>query len=743
MALLGTIRNRFGWLMMAIIVIAIGAFLFMDVQSAGQGGMGPGGQQEVVIGTVNGVKITQDEFQTYTDFAMNNMQRNARPGFPVLQEAAREVAWNQLVEKYLVEQKAAQAGLAVTPEEMASLFLGDEPYVSMSVKGSREFINPETGEFNKQMVKEKVEKFQDNSAKDYEGQERADFIEDRDRWRTFREAVKYERLSSKYTNMLTAGSFAPDWMVNVEYTRDNERFNFKYVQIPYASDEVGEVEVTDAEIEAYITEHKNEYAATQSRASIEYITFDIKASAADSATYKEYLTKKAADFRTKTTFTQDSLFVNRGGYMDIAYFTKAELDDPLNVKDSLFSVDKGTVIDPYINNGSYKITKLIDRKVIADSVRVRHIMRRVQTDSEYQAARVLLDSLKKGLNAGTLSFAEVAKNNGQDFTAPEGDLGYIGRNTGGQITKMFENYVFFEADKDSFTIIQNMNQQTQQFSLHLVQVTDYKNITNTEGVRVASFEKAIVPSSKTIKAVETEASTFISENRQLAQFRAKSEELGKTINKASNLTENGFRVDGLLPTSGTAKIVTWANRSDNIGELSSVPYAIPSPNGNYTSQYVVAALISKTPKGSTNAKDPQVIESVRLILTNKKKAEKIKADLADSRDLEAIAGKYSVNVETTTNPISYSSMSVGALGFEPKLQAVASLLEPNQVSNPIEGTQGVYLIEVILKTPSPAPGDLGKARSQVEEKFKRSFNNAWKRSAIDNSNIKDNRSSLY
>lgn len=738
MALLGTIRNRFGWLMMAAIVVAIGAFLFMDVSSAGKGAVGPGGQQEVIVGIVNTDNITQDELQTYTDMTYsNNMQEQ---GLPL--EAARQSAWNRLVRKYLIEYRASLAGLTVTPEEMGSLFAGNPPYISPSVQGAAQFQDPESKQFDKKRVTQQIEFFDNTSEMDYESNERARFIEQRNLWIFFKKAVKHERLFAKYNAMLNNGAYAPDWMTKAEYQRNNETYTFNYVQIPYGSDALGEIEVTDSEVEAYIAEHKMKYAAKSNRASIEYITFDVKPSAKDSADYKQELQTIANNFSTKKTDKENTEFLQvESGINNTVYFTKTELDDPLTVRDSLFSAPVGIVIGPYLSTNTYKVVKLLDRKVIADSVKVNHIMRRIQTNEDLENARVLLDSLKKQIDSGATSFEAAAKENNQDFTAPNGNLGYVKRNAGGQITKMFENYVFFEAESDSVKLIQNYDERTQSFSLHLVKVTDYK-YSNVKGVRLGVFTKPIIPSEETTEEIEAEASRFIMDNRQIDKFRAKSSELGKTINKANSLEEHGFNVDGLMPSSTTAKIVSWANRSDKIGQLSSLPYAVTNPNGDYTTQFVVVALVSKTAKGNINLKDPTVTEQVRLLLTKRKKAQKVKDAIGDLRNLQEIANKYSVNVETTRGSIAYNSPSVGTLN-EPKLQAVASILEAQEVSNPIEGNEGVYFIQLVAKKPATESKDLATAREQVERKFKSYLNQNWLFGAIENTNIEDNRSSIF
>ena len=64
------------------------------------------------------------------------------------------------------------------------------------------------------------------------------------------------------------------------------------------------------------------------------------------------------------------------------------------IADTVFDLPIGTVYGPYIDGVAYKAVKVLDKKVIPDSVDSRHILIRAETADEILAATKTLDSHK-------------------------------------------------------------------------------------------------------------------------------------------------------------------------------------------------------------------------------------------------------------------------------------------------------------------------------------------------------------
>ncbi|MDV7399432.1 peptidylprolyl isomerase, partial [Arthrospira platensis SPKY1] len=96
---------------------------------------------------------------------------------------------------------------------------------------------------------------------------------------------------------------------------------------------------------------------------------------------------------------------------------------------------------------------MLDRKMIPDSVRSRHILIRADMSNqmEIQQTFLTLDSLRVLINAGVQTFDTLALQFGQDGTASTGgDLGYAAP---GQMVKPFNDLIFFQAEPDSLYIV--------------------------------------------------------------------------------------------------------------------------------------------------------------------------------------------------------------------------------------------------------------------------------------------------
>ena len=66
----------------------------------------------------------------------------------------------------------------------------------------------------------------------------------------------------------------------------------------------------------------------------------------------------------------------------------------------MFSAAVGSIFGPYLDRGEYKVAKLIDRKLVADSIQSRQILIKETTRENYAK----LDSIKKDIEAGKVTF---------------------------------------------------------------------------------------------------------------------------------------------------------------------------------------------------------------------------------------------------------------------------------------------------------------------------------------------------
>lgn len=719
MALIGKIRNRLGWLMLVLVALGVLGFLLMDATSMNQMGSG---RDAAVVGEVNGKEILRN--------TMDNLI-SAYKDPNIIPEEAQAYAWQQLVEETLISQQVQKAGLAVTTAEMNELFVGNDMMISPLVR--QNFGDPRTGQFDREMVRQTIASLQDPDMEGLDENQQQQVMERQQALKTLEKQVASDRTSAKYLAMLQKAMYAPSWMVETEYKRDQQTYNFSFVRVPYSAVGNDQAQVTDAELEKYLQENKKRYEREAS-ASIEYVTFDVKPSQADIDAIKKTMDEvvvelKASQDDTATVAQFDGEFR--------PFMTREEMaDESLELKDSLFGAELKVVIGPYISNNEYRVVKVLEKKIMPDSVRCRHVVRPVKTQDDYNREFKLLDSLKKAIVKGEVTFDTVASRYGTDGTKFKGgDLGFAGK---GSFVKEFEQHIFHAAKKDSVDIIFT------EFGIHLVQVTDYKFEKNQEGIRLAFFSEPIIPSANTVNTVRVLANEFIVKNKTLEEFRndAKAQNLPKA--EASGLEASAFAITGLGKNSTAAKIARWAHRSDiNVNDVAREPYSVDDEALAYTKQFVVPALVSRTAKNEPSIQDPAIRREVERVVQNEKKAAIIKQNLQGVTDLAQAAAKYNVKVENTTNPVSYASAYIVGAGAEPKVMAVASMLELNKASLPIEGDQGVYLISLLMKNEGQPMQSVQTARMQVAQRAMMLVSQKLVEVMKKDASIEDNRHKIY
>lgn len=691
MALLGTIRNRFGWVMMGLIFVGIGSFLFMDAS-------GPGsklGNSSSKVGSVNGEKITRDELSE----GSQSLQ-----GQGMLQQEIDKNVWDNIVVEKLINQKATEAGFDVTADEMGELFLSEDPRIQSSLV-AQQFRN-QTGQVDYERIRQALTTFKSRSniISQYQGEQQQQLLNQYDVWKNLEESVYNRRLQNKYFNALDIGFYTPDWMVETENNIRYATYSFEYASIPYAAIE-GEGDVTDAEINAYIEANARQYKR-DATIGVDYVTFDVVPTSADSTAIYNELEATADEFRKEK---DDTLFVDsRDGQFAADYYTKEDLPVPTSLKDSMMAADKGTVFGPFLEEGQYTIVKAIDSKILPDSVKARQILIPGNTQQQLIAARDLLDSLKKVLeDDATVSFDSLTAKHSRGPNAQSGgDIGWTGMSNAPAAAPL-EQYLFFSGKKDSLAII-----FTQQ-GAHLIQITDYKFETNDKGLRIAVISQNIIPSTETLKAVKRKVNDFIYNNNSSDKMRAAAQERGMQVGSASGLTPDDYEIDGLGKNSATAAIIEWGHEENTKeGMVNPSLLGIDNEELNYTKQYVVASITTKSPEGLASAKDPIVKAQVDRILRNKKKAAIVNKKLSEANTLQGIASAYGADVRTAS-AIQFDNAKISPTVTEPKVVALAAATPNGQLSKAIAGNEGVYVVQPTNKTEAPTVADIKTTRQSI------------------------------
>lgn len=711
MAVIGKIRQRSG-LLIGIIGASIIGFLLMDATQS-QGSVLKGRNDS--IGKINGEKISIQDFEKKYEENIKNqeMQMRGEPLTDDMRNYLRNQTWEQMVNETIFSKVYDKLGIFVSSEEMNELATGENPhpYVKQS------FSNPQTGQFDAAQVRY----FLQNLDKDDPGAEPGTR---RKQWLAFESEVKKNQYQQKYDNLIIKGLYVPTWLGEVNYNEQNRAVTFKYVSLPYSQIADDQVKVTDEELTAYLKKHEAAYKVDDETRKIQFVAFDIAASAGDSAQTIQQILERKDEFTKGEKVADDSVFVklNSETAFDGAYFTKDQLiTSP--VADSFFTLPVKSVVGPYLDGGSFKLAKISDRKFISDSVRVRQIkitFNDVTTQEQGAAKRMLVDSIFRAIDSLNADFGLMALQYSNDDASKMagGNIGWVKQ---GEREKDFSDLIFYRAQKGKTYVFGS----AQDNAFYIFQVVEDKP--SKAGVLVTYLTKEILPSPETERSIYATASGFAADNQDKAKFL----EAGKknNIKNVGDLKKDQFSIPGL--TGNGRDIVKWAFKA-NKGDVSSI-FTV----GN---KHVVALLEEVIPEGLPPI--DAVREIVKAQVVKEKKAELLTKKLADAKGntLEEIAAKLNAIV-LTAQDATFANPGMGG-SYEPKAVATALVLAKDKVSAPIEGNSGVYVVQTISVKEPVQMTDYSIYTFQLKQKMQ---NKATAAGAVQKklAEVKDNRSEFF
>ncbi|HEY9195997.1 MAG TPA: SurA N-terminal domain-containing protein [Mucilaginibacter sp.] len=709
MGIMGFLRERMGKILAFFIGFALLAFIISEVVRSG-GSFFRDDSNELAV--VNGKKVLLDEFNKKIEQNTDQFkQQSGQSISPQITSYIQETTWNQVLSEMLLNKEIEKLGLVVGPDENAAMVNGNNPDPQIA----RQFSDPQTGTFDRSKLNQYLTFL--NSAQATP--------EAKKQWSDFVEQVVGAKQKSKYVAMVTNGLYVNSLEANDDYLAKNKLVSFKYATLDYASIPDNKVTITDADYSAYYDAHKNEFKNPQDVRSFEYVSFNAAASKEDSLAIKTDITKLADSLRASTN---DSLFVqfNSETKTPLVFQRKGSFEPKLDTL--MFSAAKGFVYGPYVSNGSYKIAKLSDVKTTFDSVKTRHILINPQLAGGIEKARAKADSIKKLIEGGK-SFAELATTFSADRGSatkggdiPAFDVNGLMGGGQGQIAPEYTN-ASFKAAKGSMVIV------TSQFGVHLIQVEDQKG--SVKVVKVAVVDKPIRASSKTQTIAYSKAQAFLGQLKD-GNF---DEEAKKEGLKPINAEDVNGTASGLPGLDNARDVVRWAFKADK-GDVAEKVYTVGD-------QYIIPRLTEIKPKGilSLEAVKKQITPAVRNEVKAKQLDEKFQAALNGSSTIDQVAQKAGTKAVPVQN-IVFANPIIPGQSAEYKVIGTIFGSQPNKLSKPVNGQQGVFVFFVDGFTNPAALTNNVRQKQQIAQALLQRADGQVLDALKDNANVKDNRAKL-
>src|SRR5690606_2783362 len=353
-----------------------------------------------------------------------------------------------------------------------------------------------------------------------------------------------ERLSAKYTNLVSNSIYVTTLEANEAYSQRNKLANFEYVLLDYQSIADSAVTLTDKDYQAYYNENKGVFNNPEETRSLAYVVFDASPTAQDTARVQATIEElKAQLAETKT----DSLFAAVNSDTKYPYIFRKQGEFGPALDTLVFDAAVGTTVGPVLANGRFEIAKVVESLVGPDSVKASHILLNPAIEGGMEKAQAKADSIKGLVEKGE-SFAALAI----QFSTDEGskinggDLGTFGR---GMMVPAFEQAAFGAREGEVVVA-------ASQFGIHIIKVED--QIGSSRFVKAAVIDKQITSGRETLDDAYRLATQFFGQIGD-SEFEEAAAQQGLTVQRAEEITA---METNLMGTEVPRELVRWAFDAD-------------------------------------------------------------------------------------------------------------------------------------------------------------------------------------
>jgi len=658
------------------------------------------------IGQISGEYISYQDFEIRLQNLMEIYKLSGRTKIDdATTESIREQIWQQMIREKILDPQYKKLGIGVSTEEVDELVLGNNPHQIVQ----QLFTDQQTGKFNKSFLVNFLKQTEvDETAKKY--------------WLFFENEIVNDRTNTKYNNLVAKGLYVTSKQTEFEKNLNSATVDFSYTLKNYAALSDSSVTVSESDIQSYYTKHKESYKRAASR-DIEYLTFDVIPSDEDKKQTEQWMTKTKEELATAPDQVQ---FINMSADSRHVGLYITLNNVPENLKEFVKSEDLSFIFGPYVEDGSYKIAKLIAVADRPDSVHVRHILLSPNNKRSIEAARHEADSLIKLIKSGT-AFEALALSNSDDKGSAQigGDLGWF---TEGRMVLPFNDACFSGKKGDVKTAETT-------FGVHIIEILGQSK--NSRKYNLGIIDRKILAGSQTIQKVYSEASLFAGTNNTYDKFSRAITEKGLNKRVANDIAPQQKTLPGL--NNPRSLIISLFQAEQGKIILDNSQQAVFEVGD----KYVVAYCTKKVDDGIAPVKD--VENDIRFALIKDKKAEVLSADfkknITAGKSIDDIARSMGLAVQEATQ-INFKSYTVPGAGTEPTLIAAATVAKQGEVTGPVKGTNGVFLL-VANNITTPQGEDVKALQVRLSSTFQMRGNYEAYEALRKAANIVDKRYKFY
>ncbi len=705
MAVITKIRNYSG-LLIAVIGIGLAAFVLGDFL-----GYGPMRPQRFDIGRVEGTAIGYQQFEMRAQQQIENWQmQTGMSAGPREAFQMRQQIWNDMVREVLMNDILEDVGVAVTAEELFEMIYGDDPHPYLR----QSFSDPATGQYDPQNVIEFLRTLR----------QREPSVQNQ--WMMLEEYIKQDRREEKYHELIGNAYLVPSALAAADFKNRNTTADIRFIFKSH-NEIQEEVSISDRELRRVYEENKHRFRQEASR-DIKYVSLPVFASEEDRENARHEILELKDEF-AQIENVQSFVNAMSDQRFDPTFHARGSLSPQIDPE--IFDMPEGSVIGPYMENNAFILARLVDAQMRPDSMRASHILiayqgsaaSNQQTVRGYEEAEAKADSLLRVVRNNPGRFAALAGEMSDDPSAAMnyGDLDWF---PDGAMVPAFNDAVV-EAPTGSFLTVET------EFGFHVIHVTGKSPMKRK--VQVAKLVRNIEPGSRTYRNKYGRINAFATELRNKKDFEAAADEAGLNVRQADRIG----KMDQTLPGIELGRqIVQWAFDDDTgAGSISRI--------FELENNFVVATVTRKQEKGIPSLND--IRDDIMAIAVRERKQEMIAEEMKQllaQHSLDDIAGEMGLEIKEAEN-ISFNSRNIPGVGPEPKVIGTLFASGEHMTKGPINGNNGVFVIEIVHMDDTIIPEDLTQAKMPLKNAFKNSVPSQAFNAIKDNARIEDNRAMFF
>jgi len=348
---------------------------------------------------------------------------------------------------------------------------------------------------------------------------------------------------------------------------------------------------------------------------------------------------------------------------------------------------------------------------------------KADSNAVFSQAEDLIEDASSGQD-----FAELAEIYSTDPGSAEngGDLGYFNRDA---MVEPFSDAAF-AADEGEI-----VGPVLTQYGLHIIKVEDKRIQNDEEEVKARHILLKIEPTNSTRDAVRDEA-LYLSEYAQETDLRSVAEKDSVTVNTTQPFEEQGF-----IPGLGMEQRINRFAFRSQVGDVSGIIY---TDRG-----YIVAQLTEIIPEQVQSLEDVKsriinILKTEKRMELAEQAAQAAYGKLASGTPIDEVAQQDSLELQQTEEFT--PGGTIPGIGREPGLAGKALGLNIGDYSEPIKGSRGYYLLQVVDKSEFDQEDFQAKKenlKTQLAVRQRNQIFGLWYQKVKEEADIEDFRSDFF